>query len=192
MTDPPPPRDAGRVSHEIELSTSLDARAIDALAALLIDAVDDGASVSFLPPLAHDDAAAFWRRQAVGARGAFVIARDRDGDGDRDEIDGVVMLVPVWAPNQTHHAEVAKLLVHRRARRRGLARRLMQALEQRARDQGFTLLTLDTLRGDRAEALYRSMGWVEVGAIPDFARLADGGLGATVIFYKPLSPDSAA
>jgi len=173
------------MTHTIEIRTTLDETQIDALSTLLIDAVDGGASVSFLPPLDADTARAFWRRQEVGARGAFVLAR-RD-----DAIDGVVMLAPAWAPNQPHRAEVAKLLVHRRARRRGLARRLMETLEQRAHASGFTLITLDTWRGDAAESLYRSMGWREVGVIPDFAVTADGSLGDTVIFYKSLSGRSA-
>jgi ribosomal protein S18 acetylase RimI-like enzyme len=178
-----------RVTHAIEIRTSLDEPTIDGLASLLVAVVDDGASVSFLPPLAHADAAAFWRAQQVGTRGAFLIARREEADDAA--IDGAVMLVPAWAPNQPHRAEVAKLLVHPRARRRGIARRLMHALEERAAASGFALLTLDTWQGDRAESLYRSMAWREVGVIPDFALLPDGRYGATVIFYKPISPRSA-
>jgi GNAT superfamily N-acetyltransferase len=172
-------------AHRIEIFTSPADRDVTQLAALLVDVVAGGASVSFLPPLAPDDAEAFWRRQRPADGGAIIVARD----GDR--IDGCVMLAPAWAPNQRHHAEVAKLLVHPRARRRGLADRLMQTLEDTAAARGFSLLTLDTWQGSAAEALYRKRGWIEVGAIPDFATLPDGSLGATVIFYKRLSPTTA-
>ncbi|HTJ46095.1 MAG TPA: GNAT family N-acetyltransferase [Kofleriaceae bacterium] len=173
--------------HSVEIFTALTESDLRQLATLLVDVVDDGASVSFLPPLAREDALAFWRRQQLADGGAFVIARDPDDD----RIDGVVMLVPAWAPNQRHHAEVAKLLVHPRARRRGLANTLMQALEDHAERAGFSLITLDTWRDGAADALYRARGFVAVGAIPDYAKLADGRLCDTVIFYKRLSPRSA-
>jgi GNAT superfamily N-acetyltransferase len=97
-----------------------------------------------------------------------------------------VQLHPAWAPNQPHRADVAKLLVHRRARRRGLARVLMADLEDRAAANGFTLLVLDTCQGTPAEALYRALGWTEVGIIPHFALTPDGGNCDTVFFYKDL------
>ena len=152
------------------------------LTALLVDAVDGGASVSFLPPLASERAAAWWRKTIDGLdpRGVVLVARDADG------IVGSVQLQPAWAPNQPHHAEVAKLLVHRRARRRGLGRALMLELERRAAAGGFTLLTLDTKRGDAAEALYRTTGWTEAGVIPGYAVDADGTLCDTVYFYRTL------
>ena len=160
----------------------IDDATIDQLAALLVDAVDAGASVSFLPPLAPADAAAYWRGAVVSddARAAMLVTRDDDG------LTGCVALAPAWAPNQPHRAEVAKLLVHRRARRRGLGRALMQALETDARAAGFTLLTLDTRRGDAAEPLYRSLGWIEAGVIPGYALAPDRTPCDTVYFYKPL------
>ncbi|MCE9579075.1 MAG: GNAT family N-acetyltransferase [Deltaproteobacteria bacterium] len=166
----------------LETRTTLDDATVAELGELLVDAVEGGASVSFLPGLAQAEAEAFWRRQLpLPARGAIVIARGEDG------IDGCVMLVPAWAPNQAHRGEVAKLLVHRRARRRGLGRALMAALEAHARAVGLTLLTLDTLRGDSAERLYRVGGWSEAGSIPRFAMSATGELGDTVLFYKSLA-----
>jgi acetyltransferase len=167
------------MTHTLEIRTSLDDDAVEQLAALLIDAVDSGASVSFLPPLSHADAVGFWRALVVPPRGAVVLARD----GDR--IDGVVMLMPAWAPNQAHKADVAKLLVHRRARGHGLARRLMTALTDHARAMGFRLLVLDTRRGDSAEQLYRKLGWTEAGVIPDYAIFGDGWCD-TVVFYQRL------
>lgn len=168
-------------SHTLEIRTALDDDLVDRLATLLIDVVDGGASVSFLPPLDRDAAMRFWRELTLLPRGAFVIARD----GGR--VDGVVVLAPGWAPNQAHRADVTKLLVHRRARGAGLGRRLMAALEDHARAMGFRLLTLDTRRGDVAERLYRRLGWCEVGVIPDYAIYGDGWCD-TVVFYKRLDP----
>ena len=167
--------------HTLEIRTALDDDLVDQLAVLLIDAVDSGASVSFLPPLDRDVATRFWRKIGLLPRGAIVIARH----GDR--VDGVVVLAPGWAPNQAHRADVTKLLVHRRARSAGLGRRLMTALEDHARAMGFRLLTLDTRRGDAAERLYRRLGWCEVGVIPDYAIYGQGWCD-TVVFYKRLAP----
>jgi len=90
-------------------------------------------------------------------------------------------------PNQHHRGDVAKLLVHRRARGRGVGKALMNEVESRARAAGFTLLTLDTKRGDVAEGLYRRSGWTEVGVIPNYALDPDGSFCDTVVFYKAIS-----
>jgi GNAT superfamily N-acetyltransferase len=153
------------------------------LARLLIDAVESGAAVSFMAPLALARAEEWWRMTfSTAADGAiFLVARDAEG------IAGTVQLHPAWAPNQPHRADIAKLVVHRRRRRTGLGSRLMQAIEEDARRAGFTLLTLDTRQGDAAEQLYRRLGWTEVGAIPGFALDPDASrLHGTVIFYKKL------
>lgn len=154
------------------------------LAALLVDAVESGAAVSFVQPLPVARALQWWRdtTAAAGARTVFLVARDAAG------IVGTVQLQPAWAPNQPHRAEVVKLLVHRRAQRAGLGALLMQAIERAAREQGFRLLTLDARAGGPAERLYRRLGWTVVGTIPRFAVDADGrGLHATVVFYKELA-----
>jgi GNAT superfamily N-acetyltransferase len=98
-----------------------------------------------------------------------------------------VQLHPAWAPNQQHRGEIAKLLVHRRARRKGVGAALMEAIEERARKSGFTLLTLDTKRGEGAEELYERGGWTRVGVIPNYALNPDGTSCDTVIFYKSLT-----
>lgn len=109
-----------------------------------------------------------------------LVAREPAG-----RIVGTVQAQPAWAPNQPHRAEICKMLVHRDARRQGLGRRLMEAIEQAAREAGWKLLTLDARGGGPAEALYRAMGWTYVGVIPDYAIDADGqGMHSTVIFYK--------
>jgi len=102
-----------------------------------------------------------------------------------------VQLHPAWAPNQPHRADVAKLIVHRRARRAGLGRRLMQSIEGAARQSGFTLLTLDAKQGGAAEQLYRDIGWTVVGTIPKYAVDTDGKTPhGTVVFYKDLVADA--
>jgi len=169
------------MTHTLEIRTALDDELVDQLATLLIDAVESGASVSFLSPLDRATASRFWRDLRIPPRGAIVLARSAA------RVDGVVVLVPSWAPNQAHRAEVAKLLVHRRARGAGLGGRLMNALADHAREQRFALLTLNTPRGDRAEQLYRRLGWREVGVIPGYARRGDGWHDA-VAFYKQLAP----
>jgi acetyltransferase len=157
---------------------------LDSLAHLLIDAVESGAAVSFLPPLPLDRAREWWRQLVAtsDSRAIFLVARDAEG------IVGTVQLHPAWAPNQPHRADIAKLIVHRRGRGAGLGTRLMQTIEDAARDAGFRLLTLDAKRGGSAERLYRRIGWVHAGAIPRYALDTDGRTPHdTVIFYKELA-----
>jgi GNAT superfamily N-acetyltransferase len=157
--------------------------ALRGLALLLVDAVDSGAAVSFLAPLALERAEDWWREALAAAhpRAVFLAARDAEG------IAGTVQLHPAWAPNQPHRAEITKLLVHRRSRRGGLGTQLMQAIESAARDAGFRLLTLDAKRGAAAEHLYRRLGWIHAGTIPRYALDTDGRTPHdAVIFYKEL------
>lgn len=148
---------------------------------ILVDVVDGGGGVSFMAPLARSDAEAFWRGVAddVEAGSKVLLVADHDG-----RPAGTVILQLMWQPNQPHRAEIAKLLVHRRARRQGLARRLMRRLEEEARARARTLLLLDTVSGGPAEALYRSMGWIEVGRVPGFALSPYGALDDTTFFYR--------
>src|SRR5438094_10245244 len=129
---------------------ALDDAQIDELATVLIDCVEGGAAVSFLLPLTRDRAGAFWRRVAEGvAAGECAGLVAEDGRG----LCGTVQLVLAQPENQPHRADLAKMLVHRRARRRGLGAALMGAAEQMARDCGKTLLVLDTVTGSDAERL---------------------------------------
>ena len=155
---------------------------IHSLAALLVDAVDSGAAVSFIS-VTQAEAGDWWRRQLANpASGSIhLVARDAEG------IVGSVQVHPSWAPNQPHHADVSKLIVHRRARRRGLGADLMAAVEREAAAAGFRLLVLDSKRGDAGERLYRRLGWTVVGTIPRYALDTDGRtLHDTVVFYKEL------
>ncbi|MGE4049245.1 MAG: GNAT family N-acetyltransferase, partial [Acetobacteraceae bacterium] len=155
------------------------------LSSMLIACVAEGAGVSFLPPLAPDVAQAFWRETArdVAAGKKVLLAGWHGG-----VLAGTVTLNLATPQNQPHRAEVAKLLVDPACRRSGLARRLMQRLEQQARAAGRRLLTLDTRAGSGAEALYRGMGWQELGCIPGYAQRPDGTPDDTVFFWKRLDP----
>jgi GNAT superfamily N-acetyltransferase len=174
-------------AHKIErLTPPVSDADLRALALLLIDAIESGAAVSFLAPLAVDRAEAWWRSTIAGSRpGAiFLVARDAEG------IVGTVQLHRAWAPNQPHRGDIAKLLVHRRSRRSRLGTQLMHAVEEAARQDGVRLLTLDAKRGEAAEHLYRSLGWIHAGTIPRFALDTDGKTPHdAVIFYKELAPD---
>ncbi|KUH40609.1 acetyltransferase [Streptomyces kanasensis] len=160
------------------------AEAGGALAALLRDAVHDGASVGFLAPLDTAEAAAWWRSAAAEVEsGARTVWAARGAGG---ELLGVVSLVRPALPNQRHRGDVSKLLVHTSARGRGLGRRLLAAAEAGAADAGLTLLVLDTETGSPAEGLYRSAGWTRAGTVPGYAADPAGVPRGTTYYYKAL------
>ncbi len=176
--------DASRVTSDAE---------IDMLAEVLHAVVHAGAGVSFFTPFSIDDARAFWvdkvLLQVRAGQRRVVVARldERRGRGER--IVGTVQLELEMPPNQQHRAAVAKLLVHPAARRRGIGRALMIALEEIARSEGRTLLTLDTVSGSSAELLYGSLDFIAAGVIPRYARGAlTPKLEGTTIMYKELTP----
>ena len=157
--------------------------AAPALAEVLLDCVRGGASVSFMADMTRAEAEAFWQGVAEAAASdgrAVLVAEDDKG------LLGVVEVIPAGPPNQPHRADIAKMLVHRRARRQGAGEALMRAAEDAAREMGKTLLTLDTVTGGVAERLYARLGWVVVGSIPDYALMPDGEPCATTVFYKAL------
>jgi ribosomal protein S18 acetylase RimI-like enzyme len=158
---------------------------LEELGALLHDCVRAGASVSFVLPFSTEEAVAFWRDQVLPAalRGTRrVLVARIDG-----VIAGTVQLDLDTPPNQPHRAEVKKLLVHPRARRRGAGRALMEAAEAEARAARRTLLTLDTAVGSYAEPLYRSMGYTAAGVIPGYAYNYDGSaIESTIVMWKAL------
>ena len=159
---------------------------VASLGGLLHDCVQAGASVSFILPFSHSDAAAFWRDKVfptVRAGTCRVLIARRD-----NQIVGTVQLDLATPPNQPHRGEIKKLLVHPSVRRGGIARALMLAIEDQARDAKRTLLTLDTA-SDAAERLYASLGYVRVGVIPHFSVRPDGReLEGTTVMYKELTP----
>jgi GNAT superfamily N-acetyltransferase len=168
--------------YTIRRATGLTDAEVHELALVLIDCVEGGASVSFMHPLSPPKALAFWRRIASdvesGAR-AVLVAEDATG------IVGTVQIVLLQPENQPHRADISKMLVHRRARRRGVGTALMRAAEDAARHAGKSLLVLDTASGD-AERLYARLGGTLAGIIPDYAMWPKGGLCSTSIYYRTL------
>jgi len=168
--------------------SKVDDSQIDALADVLIDCVEGGASVGFMHPLTRDRAVAFWRRVVNGVTaGERILLIAEDGRG----LCGTVQLLLDVPENQPHRADVAKMLVHRRARRQGVAAELMRAAEAAALECGKTLLVLDTVTGGDAERLYQRLGWERVGVIPGYALFPEGGLRSTTVFYRNLMDRSA-
>ena len=168
---------------QIRRLRAVDAQQIEQLADVLTDCVEGGASVSFMLPFPRATAIAFWQQVAADvdrrAR-ALLVAEDADG------IVGTVQLVLEQPENQPHRADLAKMLVHRRARGQGLGEALLQAADAMAIDCGKTLLVLDTVTGGTAERLYTRLGWERVGVIPDYALMPEGGLVPTTVFYRKL------
>lgn len=159
---------------------------VPALAQLLVDAVDGGASVGFLAGLDHAAAAAWWRERAAdvaAGRLAVWVARDPHG------IVGTVSLAYPGKPNARHRAELVKLAVHRGHRGRGLGRRLLAAAERAAAGDGVSLLLLDTETASAAEALYRATGWQRYGIVPRYAAEPAGELRDCSFYYKTLRED---
>jgi GNAT superfamily N-acetyltransferase len=163
---------------------TVDDAQIDGLADVLIDCVEGGASVSFMHPLTRDRATAFWRQVAKGvAAGERVLLIAQDAQG----ICGTVQLIFNLPENQPHRADLAKMLVHRRARRQGLGAALLQAAETTARQCGKTLLVLDAVTNGDAARMYARHGWVRVGDIPNYALMPDGEPCSTTFFYRDLT-----
>ena len=162
-----------------------DPATVEGLADVLLDCVEGGASVGFMDPLPRTKAIAFWENAlASAARGERTVLVARDGDSEL--IVGTVQVVLTMPDNQPHRADIAKMQVHRRARRRGLGEALMRAAEAAAREAGRTLLVLDTVTGSAAERLYLRLGWQRCGVIPGYALWPKGGLCSTTVFYREL------
>jgi ribosomal protein S18 acetylase RimI-like enzyme len=149
---------------------------LDGLADLLTDAVDGGASLNFVQPFGPADARAWWQER----HDETWVARDGDG------IAGTVTLIREDKPNGRHRGEIVKLIVHRRARGRGLGRRLLATAEHAAAAHGLTLLLLDTETGSAADHLYRAAGWACYGIVPRYAADPDGTRRDCSFYYKEL------
>ena len=161
----------------------------EALSDVLIDCVEGGASVSFMLPLPRAKALAFWRGVLEGVtRGERVLLVAQTGAG---RIVGTVQLITAQPDNQPHRADVAKMLVHRDARRGGVAGLLMEAVDAAAGDAGKSVLVLDTVTGGDAERLYRRAGWQSAGTVPNYALMPDGAYCGTTFFYKHLAPSGS-
>ena len=167
------------------LSSGEAAEQIPALSQILIDCVEGGASVSFMLPMTFDKASTFWRGVAEGvASGERILLVAEDGG----RIVGTVQVILRQPENQPHRADIAKMLVHRSARKRGIGAALMRAAEKAAREAGKTVLVLDTVTGSDGERLYARLGWQRVGVIPNYALWPQGGLCGTTYFHKQITP----
>lgn len=155
------------------------AAAAPQLAALVVDAVADGASVGYLAGVTPAQAEADWRAAARRGDGRVVLVAE-----DAQGIAGMVALVPAAGAFQPHRADIAKMIVHRRARGRGLATALMQAAEHEAVALRRPVLSLMTRRGCDAERLYQRLGWVRAGVLPDDSLQPDGALCDAAIYVK--------
>lgn len=154
---------------------------LDALAAVLADCVAGGASVSYLEPFSQEDARAAFEGFAADVEQGRRLLLAAFADAD---LVGTVQVILSLPPNQPHRGEIAKLLVRRSARGRGVAKALMERAEAEARAEGKSLLVLDTVTGDAAERLYEGMGWNRVGVIPGYALYPDGRPCDTTVFWK--------
>lgn len=151
---------------------------------VLIDCVAGGASVGFMHPLTPEKATGFWQaiaRDVENQDRVVLVAID-----DNQQIVGTVQISFAQSENQPHRADVVKLLVHQRARRRGIAQLLMQQLDAVALTHGKNVLVLDTATGSSAEMLYQSIGWQRAGELPKYALMPDGALCSTTFYYKHL------
>lgn len=172
-----------RTDWSVRRVQAVDEALMEGLVDVLIDCVEGGASVSFMRPLTRERAGAFWRRVAEGVEAgqrALLVAEDAEG------LCGTVQLVLDQPENQPHRANLAKMLVHRRARRRGLGAALMRGAEQTARECGKTLLVLDAVTGGDAARLYERLGWQRVGEIPGYALMPGGEPCGTTYYYRNL------
>jgi GNAT superfamily N-acetyltransferase len=169
---------------EIRRLSASEARAqLDGLAAVLADCVAGGASVSYMAPFSHDQARDAFEVVAADVEQGRRLLLAAFADG---RLVGTVQVILALPPNQPHRGEIAKLLVHRSARRRGIAQLLMGHAESEARAEGRTLLVLDTVTGDDAERLYTRLGWTRVGVIPGYALYPDGRTCDTTVFFKTI------
>lgn len=164
---------------EIKELHTLEPRALEQLSELLVRVVEGGASIGFLPPIDTGEAGEYWRQVIEPGVKIWIATQN-------DQIIGTVQLHLAGKKNASHRAEVAKLMVHPVSRRSGVARLLMNTLEEAARQEERSLLVLDTREGDPSNELYKSLGYIEAGRIPEFAQSAGGSLDATVFYYKKI------
>jgi len=158
---------------------SMEPKILEELAELLVSVVEDGASVGFLPPLSIEKAREYW--SDVLQPGIMLWIANIN-----ESIVGTVQLHLAMKPNASHRAEIAKLMVDQQYRRNGIAKLLMETAESRARAEGRSLLVLDTRSGDPSNLLYRSLGYIEAGRIPKYAKSSDGNLDETTFYYKEI------
>ncbi len=169
--------------HSIRRVEEFREREIAGLCDVLIDCVEGGDSIGFLWPMTREKAEAFWRKVAASAaRGERIVFVAEDPDG---RLIGTAQVLLDQPENQPHRGDIAKMQVHRRARKRGIGAALLRECERAALEAGKTVLVLDTASAD-AERLYERHGWQRCGVIPKFALMPDGRFCDTIVFYKLL------
>ena len=174
----------GAASTEIQRLDAAGVREhLDGLAGVLKDCVDGGAGIRYLAPFSHEDARAAFSQVANDVEQGKRVLVVASAAG---EVVGTVQIVLALQQNSPHRGEIVQLLVHRAARRRGIAQRLMERAEAEALAEGRTLLTLDTA-DETAERLYERLGWTRVGVIPNYALYPDGRPSHTTVFWKALA-----
>jgi ribosomal protein S18 acetylase RimI-like enzyme len=175
-----------RLLDEIREIEVPDAQAyVGALERLLRDAVESGGSIGFVLPLEESDIRRYWREvtEAMSAGSRRLL-----GAFDGGQLMGTVQLDLASKANARHRGEVQKLLIHRQARRRGVARMLMLSVEQLALSLGRTLLILDVRLNDPAQRLYESLGCRHTGIVPRYASDPEGALRDCLFMHKELAP----
>jgi len=174
------------MSTDVRILDAATARAaLPDLVGILVDCVEGGASVGFMQPYGRAEAQAWWDGVIAEVTAGATVLFTATVDG---RLVGTAQLGVDQKPNQSHRADVKKVLVHREARSCGVGTALMRAIEAEALRRGLILLVLDTATGSEAERLYQRGGWVRVGEIPNYARWPEGPLCGTTVYYKPLSP----
>ncbi len=165
------------------LDPDTDAALLPDLAAVMVEAVAGGASIGFMAGFAQAQSLAWWQdRLAAAVRGdvQMLVALNDDG------VAGTVSLVPAPMPNQPHRADIAKMMVAKRERGRGVGAALLMAVEALALERERTTLVLDTISGSAAARLYERFGWEKVGDIPAYALMPDGEMAPTTVYTKCL------
>jgi ribosomal protein S18 acetylase RimI-like enzyme len=152
---------------------------LEKLSRLLVNVVEDGASIGFLPPLNLEYSRKYWKDVLNSSAIIWVALLNND-------IVGTVQLHLIQKQNGSHRSEIAKLMVHTNARKMGIGRILMKTAEKRAKDEGRSLIVLDTRAGDPSNLLYQSIGYIKAGMIPRYAQSANGNLHETVFYYKEI------
>ncbi len=160
---------------------------LPSLAELLVDAVDGGASMGFMSPFTLEQSMAFWDGvvTAVDAGNTALLVAV-----DGETIEGSVQVKFVPMANQQHRVDISKLIVHRRARGKGISTRLMREADEVTRSAGRYLMVLDTATGSLADSIYPHLGWQQCGIIPSYALNPDGSLADATFYWKDLRPPS--
>jgi ribosomal protein S18 acetylase RimI-like enzyme len=158
---------------------SMNPSMLEELSELLISVVEDGASIGFLPPLSSIEAIKYWHEVIQNGVNVWIAMKN-------EKIIGTIQLHLAMKQNASHRAEIAKLMVHPSYRRNGIAKLLMQTAENIARTEGRSLLVLDTRSGDPSNNLYRSLGYIEAGRIPKYAKSSSGSLDETIFYFKEI------